>query len=165
MVKVTYVPPNEPGFPASTVWNEITFHANMPVDLDPANPKHGYMVPIVDRWIDPTTQEKRSKATEKWVSMIEIARSHAHFRVDGDPSTKAQEAPRRSGRPRTPTTSDEYREYAIGWIGRGDDPVLLAERWNDEETLRQRCGVGDEDISYLRPMFDAKHHELKKQVA
>jgi hypothetical protein len=160
MTKVTYVPPNEPGFPASTVWNEIPFHANVPVELDPHNERHGYMVPIVKHWIDPTTQEKRSKAKDEWVSMIEIARSHSHFRVEGE-----FVAPRRGvGRPRKPTTSEEYRDYAIGWIGDADDPILLAERWNDEETLRQRCGVGDEDISYLRPMFDAKHHELKKQA-
>lgn len=162
MTKVTYVPPNEPGYPASTPWNDITFHANMPVDLDLANKKHGYMVPIVEQWIDPVTQQKRTKAVEKWVSMIEIAKTNPAFQVEGEAPPATRRSP---GRPRKPVDADEYRGYAMAWIAAADNHDELAERWNDEEALRGRCQVGDEDIAYLRPFFDAKHHELKRQAA
>ena len=163
MTKVTYVPPNEPGYPASTVWNDITFHANVPVDLDPANREHGYMVPVVEAWIDPPTQQRRTKAVEKWVSMIELAKTNPHFQVEGEVVPAA--ARRSPGRHKPPKTADEYRDHAIGWITAADDHDKLAERWNDEEALRERCGIGDEDIGYLRLIFDAKHYELKKQAA
>jgi hypothetical protein len=161
MIKVTYVPPNEPGYPASTVWNGITFLANVPVTLDPANKNHGYLVPVIETWIDPATQQKRTKAVDKWVSMIEIARTNPHFQVEGE----VLGARRGPGRPRIPKTADEYRNHAVAWITETEDHDALAERWNEEEALRARCGVGDEDVDYLRPIFDARHHELKKQAA
>jgi hypothetical protein len=157
MTKVTYIPA-DPTSPAVLSWNGIEFPANTPIELDPV--RHSYMVPIVDKWVDEKTGEVRSKATEKRISMVEIAKTNPSFQVEG-------EAPpaRKPGRPRTPKTSDEYRNYAQAWIAASEDHDDLAERWNDEEALRERCGVGDDDVSYLRPFFDAKHFELKKRAA
>jgi hypothetical protein len=159
MTKVTYSPPNEPGAPASLIWNDITFQANVPVELDPDNRAHGYLVPVVNRWFDPATQEPRTKATEKWMSMIDIARTNKSFIVEGEPIQR-----RSPGRPRAPKTSDEYRDHARTWISAAEDVADL-ERWNEEQALREKCGVGDDDLAFLRPFFDAKLHELKGQAA
>jgi hypothetical protein len=157
MTKVTYVPPDEPGHPDVLKWNGVTFPANMPVELDPA--KHSYLVPIVEKWTDPTSGEVRSKATEKLISMVEMAKTNPSFRVDGEMQVR-----RLPGRPRIPRTSEEYRGHAMAWIAAAETIEDL-EKWEAEEQLRRRCDVGDEDISYLRPFYDAKHHELTVEAS
>ena len=157
MTKVTYSPPNEPGFPAVNLWNGVEFPANVPVELDPV--KHSYSVIEVEKWVDEATGLIRSRGVERRKSMIEIAKGHPHFVVEGE--ALLPQRPQR-GRPRLPKTSEEYRSHAMSWISSAEHMDDL-ERWNEEEDLRARCGCGDEDIGYLKPFFDAKHHELSKQ--
>jgi len=96
-------------------------------------------------------------------SMVEIAKTNPTFLVEGEPVIRDRQ-PTRRGRPRIPKTSEEYRAHCIAWIETSEDHEDLAMRWEEEEEMRQRCQVGDDDVSYLRPMFDAKFHELKKQA-
>jgi hypothetical protein len=158
MTKVTYVPPDDgQHHPSSLMWNGVKFTANVPLDLDPV--KHSYEVLEVERWNDPVTQRPMSKTVERRKSMAEIARTNQFFVVEGD-------APKiKRGRPPLPKTPEEYRAHAVAWIRAIDDHDELNERWNTEEAMRQRCGVGDDDIDYLRPMFDARLFELKQQAA
>jgi hypothetical protein len=157
MTKVTYVPRSHDD-PASIVWNNITFPANFAVDLDPV--RHSYFVPIVEVWIDPVSQEKRSKATEKRMAMAEIAKGNPSFQVEGMPVPRAS-APGRSKPPKTP---EEYRVHAMTWI-KGADSLSDLERWNDEEMLREKCGCGEDDTNYLQPHFDAKFKQLSASEA
>ena len=65
----------------------------------------------------------------------------------------------RTGKGKAPKTPEEYRAHAMAWIvaARGMDDL---ERWDDEEALREKCGVGDDDLKFLQPHFDAKHKQL-----
>jgi hypothetical protein len=160
MTKVTYVPQDRAD-PSTSIWNEIKFPANVPVELDPKNRLHGYPVPTRKTIVDPATGREMFEYKETWVSMIELAKTNPSFQVEGE----APAAIRKPGRPRVPRTSEDYRSHAQAWIAAADNHEELEERWTEEEALRERCEVGDDDLSYLRPFFEAKHHELKKQAA
>lgn len=160
MTKVTYVP-QDPSDPSVNTWNGIKFQANVPVELDLKNRAHGYMVPTRKTIVDPVTGREMFEYKDAWVSMIEIAKNNPSFHVEGE----APAAARKTGRPRIPRTSDDYRSHAQAWIAAATDYEELEERWTGETDLRERCGCGDDDLSYLRPFFEAKHHELKKQAA
>lgn len=148
--KVTYVPVH-PSDPSEMVWNGVTFRANVPVELDPI--RHSYFVPIVKKWIDPVTQEPRSKANEERISMAELAKTNPSFRVEGEePVAK----PTKGKAPKTP---EEYRAHAMAWIKDAESIDDLA-RWDDEEALRTKCGCGEDDVGYLQPFFDAKYKRL-----
>lgn len=155
MTKVTYIP-RDPTDPAVMIWNEVKFLANVPVELDPKNRQHGYPVPLPTPKIDPVTGREMLEYKETWVSMIELAKTNPSFQVEGE----AMAVARKPGRPRTPRTSEDYRAHAQAWIAASDDFEEMIQRWEDEEPLRERCEVGDDDKSYLRPFFDAKIHQL-----
>jgi len=160
MTKVTYIP-QDSSDPAMNIWNGVKFQANVPVELDPKNRAHGYPVPVRRTITDPVTGREMFEYKETWVSMIELAKTNPSFQVEGEVPAVA----RKPGRPRIPRTSEDYRSHAQAWIAAADNHEELEERWTEEEPLRERCGVGDDDLSYLRPFFEAKHHELKKQAA
>lgn len=158
MTKVTYIP-RDPGDPAMMLWNGVKFPANVPVELDPK--LHGYKVPLPKKTLDPATGRTLTEHVETWVSMIDQAKGNPSFQVEGE----APVAARKPGRPRIPRTSEDYRSYALAWISAMEDVQDLAERWDAEDVLRENCGVGEDDLKYLTPFFQAKHHELKKQAA
>lgn len=154
MTRVTYIP-RDPTDPHMNIWNGIKFPANIPVELDPNNRAHGYPVPLPKTIVDPVTGREMKEFKETWVSMIELAKTNATFQVEGEVP-----AARKPGRPRTPRTSEDYRAHAQVWITSSEDPDEMVERWGDEEPLREKCGVGDDDVSYLRPLFDSKLRQL-----
>jgi hypothetical protein len=160
MTKVTYIP-SEPGDPAVKPIHGIKFPANVPVELDPKNREHGYNQLVRTTKVDPVTGREMFEYKETWVSLIETLKGHHDFQIEGE----ATPAARKPGRPRIPRTSEDYRSHAQAWIAAADNHEELEERWTEEEVLRERCGVGDDDLSYLRPFFEAKHHKLKKQAA
>lgn len=160
MTKVTYIP-RDPTAPHVKIMNGIKFSANVPFELDPNNSAHGYMQQVRKTIVDPVTGRQMFEYKEAWVSLIEILKGHEDFQIEGE----APAAARKPGRPRIPRTSEDYRSHAQAWIAAADNHEDLEERWTQEEGLRERCGVGDDDLSYLKPFFEAKHHELKKQVA
>jgi hypothetical protein len=160
MTKVTYIP-RDPTDPAVMIWNGVKFPANVPVELD--DKLHGYKVPLPITRIDAATGRTLTQHRETWVTMAEQAKGNPSFYVEGEVPVVAPK--RHPGRPRIPRTSDDYRSHAQAWIAAADNHEELEERWTEEEALRERCGVGDDDMSYLRPLFEAKHHELKKQAA
>lgn len=160
MTKVTYIP-RDPTDPAVMIWNGVKFPANVPVELDPKKLAHGYDVPLPRKITDPVTGREMLEYKETWVSMIDQAKGNPSFQVEGEVPAAA----RKPGRPRIPRTSEDYRSYALAWISAMEDVQDLAERWDAEETLRENIGVGEDDLKYLTPFFQAKHHELKKQAA
>lgn len=147
--------PSDPTASNVNVWNGIRFPANTYIEFDPAT--HRYQVPLPEKIIDPTTGRTLTRHVEQWVSMLDMARNSPDYRIKGEVAPV-----RKPGRPRTPRTSDEYRSHAQAWIAAADDHEDLQERWTEEEPLREKCGCGEDDVSYLRPFFEAKHHELKK---
>jgi len=154
MTKVTYIPRN-PTDPHVKTMNGIKFSANVPFELDPNNRAHGYIQQVRKTIVDPVTGRQMFEYKDAWVSLIEILKGHDDFQVEGEVP-----AARKPGRPRTPRTSEDYRAHAQAWITSSDDPDEMIERWGDEEPLREKCGVGDDDVSYLRPLFDSRLRQL-----
>lgn len=79
--------------PASLKWNGITFHANVPVELDPKNKAHGYLVPM-PKEIAGANGEVLTKHRDTWVSMIDLAKDNPSFEVEGFPRAKVKKSNR-----------------------------------------------------------------------
>lgn len=113
----------------------------------------------------------RTMATK--VHMTDQAKLNPHFEVEGFPRfTKKLIEGRR------PQTADEYRSWAMAWIQSAGDrdeenkhttdirnARHLLERWDDEDAMRERCGVTDDDVLYLKPFFDMKAAMLKQNIS
>jgi hypothetical protein len=163
--KVTYRPGPEDR--ARTVWNGITFTANQPVTLSLDNPRH-YIENDLPKAIDGPDGEIATRTRRVKMFMGELAKTNPHFEVEGFPRyiKKLAEG-------RRPQTSDEYRTWAQTWFAEAGDeehpdapqtPREMLERWDDEDAMRERCGVSDEDIGFLKPFFDMKVSMLKGNV-
>jgi hypothetical protein len=155
MTKVTWIP-RDPTDPHVNIVHGIKFPANVPVELDPKNRAHGYNQLDRKTIVDPVTGREMYEFKEQWVSLIEILKGNPSFQVEGEPLAVV----RKPGRPRIPRTSEDYRSHAQAWITASEDPDEMIERWEDEAPLREKCEVGDDDVSYLRPLFDSRLRQL-----
>jgi hypothetical protein len=143
--EITYFPSE--GDPPRTTWNGLTFLAHIPTKVSKT---HTILVPMpqTTQMPDGTLQTRH---IEKRVSMVEIARNNPHFMVNGERAAMPEKA-----KLRVPESPDEYRGYAMRWIAGSTDASSMDVRWTAEQALRDRCGVNDGDIAYLRPFFEAK---------
>ena len=156
MALVTYVP-QENGDPIFTVFAGLEFRAGEPVEV-PATATIEQL--IVEKTLHAASGEMRSKGVEKRTPILDMVKANPYFRVEGH-----EPPPRKpAGRPRMPRTAEEYKGFAMEWFARMEDHRKLAQRWEAEEELRTGLGVHDDSeiVSYLRPFFDARFHELKK---
>lgn len=168
-VKVIYHP--GPDDRVSTIWNRITFHANKPMTLSRQNRTHFIDIDIpvevtaADGFVGTRTRSTR-------LFMGEVALTNPNFEVVGFPRYIKKLA-----LGRRPQTEEEYRSWAQAWImeaGNVDEeghsltdinsPRELKERWDDEDAMRERLGVSDETILFLKPFFDMKAMTLKGNV-
>jgi len=162
-VMVTYVP-REEGDKHSTVWNGVSFKANIPTEMFPIaqfpNSKH-FVVIDAPHKIDQPDGSTITVYRQTRQCMVELAKLNPHFEVAG--FEKPEEEKRKPGRPRIPKNANEYRSYAMGWITSSNDVQTLLKRWDDEDELREKIGCGEDDTNYLVPFFDARVHILKGQ--
>lgn len=68
--------------PPKIKWNGITFNANVPVELDPANPDH-HIVQLLPKTFPGANGEVLTKHVESKVFMGETAKGNPSFEVDG----------------------------------------------------------------------------------
>lgn len=162
--KVTYCPGPEDR--AQTIWNGITFHAGRAMVLSLDNKRH-YIENDLPKQQEMEDGTYVTRTVKTKVSMIELAKGNPHFEVEGFPRFVR---PMAEGR--RPQTADEYRSWAQSWFadaGSEDGDIQSAkemlERWDDEEALRDRIGVGEDDVIFLKPFFDMKVAQLKKHMA
>jgi hypothetical protein len=166
--KVTYRP--GPQDMAVTIWNGIRFEAGRPVTLSYKNKRH-YIEVDLPKQIDTADGSYVTRSVASRISMIDRARENWCFEVEGTPRAIK---PIANGR--KPQTAEEYRSWAQTWIALagtkvdGDDfeiqtPREMLERWDDESAMRERLGVGEEDVGFLKPFFDMKMAGLKKDMA
>lgn len=167
--KVTYRPGD--GAPVNTTWNGVRFTANVPVVLSLDNPRHFIEVPM-PKVVETEDGTYATRTMTARVSMIESARGNHQFEVEGH---KRAVLPVAAGhKPRTP---EEYRGWAQAWFASAgtmdpdtteEDEIQtsrqMLERWDDEEALRERIGVGEDDLAFLKPFFDMKVLELKRTM-
>lgn len=129
---VTYKP--QPGDPVDTIWNGHKFTANVPRPVTVVNDANGVANPH---------------------SMIELAKNNKWFEVEGH-DKKALPTP---GEPKTP---EEYKAYAVAWFKMARNAADFEARWDDEEEMRDRAGVGTDDVDWLRSIGNPLLAELKK---
>lgn len=129
---VTYKP--GPSDPTETVWNGHKFSANVP---------------------RPVTVVTDDKGVPNPHSMIELAKGNPWFEVEGH-DKKALPDP---GEPKTP---EAYKAYAVNWFKTARTATDFESRWDDEEGMRERAGVGSDDIEWLNSLSVPRLAELKK---
>lgn len=88
-------------------------------------------------------------------TMVELAKGNMCFEVEGH-DKKAAPPP---GAPKTP---EEYKAYAVGWFKKAKSAADFQERWEDEAPLREKAGVGTDDVEWLQSIGDPILAELKK---
>lgn len=88
--------------------------------------------------------------------MIEQARGNPWFEVAG------QDKPKTPSAANSPTNSEEYRSYAIGWFKTVDSSKAMKARWAAEEEMRNELGVGTDDLEYLDKLYIPRLAELEK---
>lgn len=91
--------------------------------------------------------------------MIAQARTNRFFEVEGQMPTSATGPQSENA---VPTDSDGYRRYAIEWFRTVRSSAGMKARWNAEESLRQSCGVGSDDLEYLDKLYSPRMAELEK---
>jgi hypothetical protein len=100
--------------PNVTKWNGITFHANVPVELDPANKAH-YIVQLLPKEFAGPDGEVRTKHKEEPVFMGDMARENPSFEVDG------KKARRKISSRKVPPPGAEWSEAHEGEISYSDE--------------------------------------------
>lgn len=63
-----------------------------------------------------------------------------------------------------PTTSEQYRAHAVGWINKCADIDDMAKTWVAEQRLRDACEFGTDDYMWLGTIFLPKMHDLAKRA-
>lgn len=69
---------------------------------------------------------------------------------------------RKRGRPKKPTTTDEYMAYAVDWINKADNSRAMASRWDNEEPQRSALGWGSDDDDKIAVIYQPKFEAVKK---
>jgi hypothetical protein len=158
--EITYLPGE--GDPAVTSWNGVKFPAHVPVKVKSSQVIE-VLLPIrtkVDgNWINGIMQPDGTLQTRhisRKIPMVVLAKQNPGFSVNGAPPF-----PRKHGKSRLPTDSDQYRGYATRWINEATDAATMDARWNGEASLRAQCGCTESDEEWLRPFFEARHYQVK----
>lgn len=137
MARVTYIPSE--GDPLKTKFNGFVFKAHEPRDI-PDN--------AVIRLDDGKTRP-----------MMDAIRGNPFFEIEGE------KRPGKGAPPAVPRTTEEYRAYAVKWINHFDDEDgfdAYSKRWEKEQPLREQCGIGDEDMSFIMQFYSPKYDRLKR---
>jgi hypothetical protein len=158
MAKITYLPKDGDGL--KTVFHGHKFEANKPIEVS-----HALLIRQASKnsWfkVEGATAEQLADPTEvPEAAPADKAKAAPHQNVksakdDGDKKPKVYD-------PNTdlPTTSEQYRGFALAWIKTVDESEAMDLRWKEEEELRQKCGWGSDDEEYLATFFNQKRTEM-----
>lgn len=95
--------------------------------------------------------------------LIEQAKGNKFFRVGAfDPAKDAVKIAEQGPAPRTP---EQYRSHAVEWFKTAKSVEELDNTWIAEEKLREKCGVGTDDLDYLLHLFQPRRAELRKMAS
>lgn len=148
--QVTYTPGKE-DLP-TTMWGGVKFTANVPVTIKghSGDPKKGECKP-----------HERAN-----YELIEKARRNKYFRVGAFDPQKDSVPVRETGK--LPETPDQYRAHAIEWAKQiasttGSTIGQFNAKWEDEEGLRIKCGVGTDDLELLNSVIGPLRAELQRR--
>jgi hypothetical protein len=88
-------------------------------------------------------------------SFIERAKLNPWFDVDGETAVQRQVSD-------APTTSEEYRAYAIDWFGKVKSSRDMERRWSDERDMRDNLGWGSDDQALIEPIYAPRLENLRQ---
>lgn len=115
--------------------------------------------PVSVQWAGHIFHANVPKAVEN-AEVIASARLNKFFKVG---EFKPGDAVPTRDEPQEPKTPEQYRAHAIAWLKTMQTVNQLDEKWQGEETLRMKCGVGTDDIELLMGLFQPKRAELRKR--
>lgn len=61
-----------------------------------------------------------------------------------------------------PATADQYRAHVVNWLKNVKTIHEMVTQWAAEHDLREACGVGSDDYSFIGSLFNPKMHELQQ---
>lgn len=158
MAKITYVPKHE-GDPLKTIFHGIKFEANKAVE----GIEHALLIRQASKnpWfkVEGATPEQLAEPKPAPVPALTIPGAVK----PGAPDKPETNAPAEVYDPNTmlPTTSEQYRGYALAWFKTQDDSEEMDRRWKEEAELRVKCGCGTDDEEYLATFYNPIHAQLK----
>jgi hypothetical protein len=140
---ITYLPGN--GDPATNKCCGHVFQANVPKEITghpdgtPSQKLNMHLIEMV--------RPKAKPDGSMW--------HHPNFTIGDGARTKRHPTA-------LPTTADQYRAYAVGWL---KDPSIqhadqLIARFAKDRELHAACEVGTDDFAWLATLFMPKLHEL-----
>lgn len=89
--------------------------------------------------------------------MVEQAKGNPFFKVEGHEQQK-HAAPGGG----VPKTAEAYRAYAVAWFRKAQTAAEFLQRWQAEGPMREKAGVGDDDMNWLADIGDPILAELRK---
>lgn len=95
-------------------------------------------------------------------AMIQSARTNKFWHVG--PFDAQAHAVALSSTADAPTNSDQYRAHIVAWLKNVRTIDDLVKTWVAEANMREMCGVGSDDYSYLGTLFNPRMHELAMQA-
>jgi len=160
-VAVCYVPQNDDDRPRTRV-GSIVFLANVPVELNRGNPQH-YVEQLLGVRGETSDGATIIKHSPKKVFLGDVLKENPSFTIDGVAPAGARRD-RAGVKPRMPTDDRTYRGHAMAMINNSESTAALSQWWESERDLREKCGVTDEDVAFLRPFLEARFAVLKGAI-
>lgn len=139
--------------PAFTRVNGQTFTANRPVRLRRNDKMVEQLIPEETQMPDGTIV---TKGKTRRVPLADVLANNPEFSIDG----KAPPSYKKAYAGKLPTTAEQYRNYAIGWMADETSAITLEKRWDAEGALRSSVGMDDKAVSEIRPFYLAMHAKL-----
>lgn len=87
--------------------------------------------------------------------MIAQAKGNPYFEVEGHEKKAGPD-------PSEPKTAEAYRAHAVEWFKKAKTAQDFEARWDAEADLRERVGVGTDDLEWLESIAGPRLSELKK---
>jgi hypothetical protein len=93
----------------------------------------------------------------KNVDHVDAARGNKFFHVGSD-------KPEDAGPRGAPKTAMEYRGHVVDWMERVRSIDDLAACWSADRGLREKCEVGQDDVSFLGTLVEPKLRQLRLEA-
>jgi hypothetical protein len=88
---------------------------------------------------------------------VDAARGNRFFHV-------GEGAPEGAGPRELPKNAMEYRAHVVDWMERVHSIDDIAVAWSADRSLRERCEVGQDDISFLGTLVEPKLKQMRVEA-
>jgi hypothetical protein len=137
------------GDSAVTKWNGFTFKAGTPTKIS----KNKTVKQLITQKYRQQDGTFITRGVELEVLMRDVVKTNPRFSLNGAPPAEQKALGQ-------PTTPEEYKNHANKWIMMASSAAFLDARWNNEEMLREQCGVEGKEIAEIMSIFEMRHKIL-----